>query len=44
MPEVDSEQLESLNDDAFWALMTREKRLADWAIELHGIVVEVCDA
>lgn len=43
MPAVDSDDLESLSDPVYWALMTREKRLTDWALELHGIAVEVCD-
>ena len=43
LPPIESSQLEALDDGAYWALMTREKRLTDWALEMESMLEELCD-
>ena len=42
MPDIESERLESLDDQTFWDMMDRERRIVDWALENEAIINEVC--
>lgn len=42
LPQIPGEALESLPDEVYWALETREKRLVDWGLELEAIALELC--
>lgn len=43
LPTVESSSLTLIDDATYWALMEREKRLADWALEMESMLIEVCD-
>lgn len=42
LPVIESRQLEGLDDTTFWALMERERRLTDWALELEAMLSALC--
>lgn len=42
LPEVQSSELEALTDDVYWRLEDRERLLTDWALEMHGMLDELC--
>lgn len=42
LPQVDVDDLDSLPDDVYWRLETREKRLTDWALEMRGMLQKLC--
>lgn len=44
LPTVESSSLTLIDDATYWALMEREKRLADWALEMEAMLIEACDA
>lgn len=44
LPQIDGEALAIVLDDVYWALETREKRLTDWALEMRGMLRELCRA
>lgn len=43
LPEIPASQLSKLDDSAYWALVEREKRITDWALDMRAILLEVCD-
>ncbi len=42
LPQIDGEALSSLDDETYWALEKREKRLTDWALEQNAMLQELC--
>ncbi|WP_251976728.1 hypothetical protein [Salinicola avicenniae] len=42
LPVIESSQLQCLADDDYWMLQDRERRLTDWALEMRGMLEEVC--
>lgn len=42
LPEIQSSDLETLPAPVYWALMDRERRLVDWALELESIALSIC--
>lgn len=44
LPEIDGGELFDLvGSDRYYDLSLREKRIVDWALELEGMVNELCD-
>ena len=43
LPVVESAQMTALDDETYWTLADRERRLTDWAIDMRGMLEEVCD-
>ena len=42
LPGVAAEQLETVDDEVYWALETRERRLTDWALEMQSMLRVLC--
>lgn len=42
LPEIEAEALEPLDDETYWALEDRERRLTDWALEMEAMLDELC--
>lgn len=43
LPTVESSRLALIDDATYWALMDREKRLADWAMEMESMLEVLCN-
>jgi len=43
LPLIESSQLETLNDTAYWSLMDRERRIVDWAHEMRATLKALCE-
>lgn len=43
MPVIMSDDMECLADDVYWALMDRERLLADWALKMEATLEVVCN-
>lgn len=43
LPVIHSVQLQSLADEDYWLLQDRERRLTDWALEMRGMLEEMCE-
>lgn len=42
LPIIEANALAGVDDDTYWALERRERRLTDWALEMEAILEEVC--
>ncbi|GHB30576.1 hypothetical protein [Salinicola rhizosphaerae] len=42
LPVVESASMAPLDDATYWTLADRERRLTDWALEMRGMLEEVC--
>jgi hypothetical protein len=42
LPVIESAQLATLDDATFWALMERERRLTDWALDMEAMLSALC--
>lgn len=43
LPTITQEELSPLEDDVYFRLERREKRLVDWALEMQGQIEAVCE-
>lgn len=42
LPEIRSADLQPLDDETYWALMERERRITNWAFDLESVLMVVC--
>jgi len=43
LPAIDAGELwDAIGQERYDALMTRERRIVDWALELEAVLTEVC--
>ena len=42
LPELSAEALDPLPDGVYWEVINRDARLQDWALEMRGVLREVC--
>lgn len=43
LPPIKSNSLDSVSDETFWALQTRERRLTDWALDMEAQLEVLCE-
>ena len=43
LPQIESSRMSCLDDETYWDLMERERRLVDWALEMRAVLGAVCD-
>jgi hypothetical protein len=44
LPAVSGDELAALPDDVYWRLEDRERRLADWSLEMQAMLEALCGA
>ncbi|WP_158701024.1 hypothetical protein [Phytohalomonas tamaricis] len=42
LPTINADKLASLDDDTYWTLEDRERRLTDWAYEQQAMLNVLC--
>ncbi|WP_322528974.1 hypothetical protein R5R73_04865 [Salinicola sp. LHM] len=42
LPVIESASMVELDDETYWALADRERRMTDWAFEMRGMLEELC--
>lgn len=44
LPAIEGDELASLPDDVYWRLEDRERKIVDWALEMRGMLRELCSS